>query len=202
MTRQTQWANDEKATALLPAPILQLAKKHRLAFGEIFNVVEKTLVVLGEPLPLCHESSLRLRIEDNDQYLDDGNTRTPGRRYTLVWIYELLAKKSSDYRNNFDSWYRNKFECAIAHSMEVSVRDQDERVREDGWSLYFGGLTFDHEREKKCDRIDYGNSAVPHATEVDTVAILVEGILKMRQRVKLMSVIEAAIKIVGYRGAS
>lgn len=192
---QKQWARNEEVLPALPEDLRELAVEHERKMRAVLDAVVKTLAAAGEPGPLIHESSVRLNIESERVYKNDGNTQTPATRYTVVWLYELCHKKKDEWRNEFNNWASNRLECAIAHSMEVVVRDLDDHFYRGSWSLYFGGRSLGLD-DKQSERVCYGGTSGenPRSTipciHSQKVVNLVERVIEMRRRLKLLSFAE------------
>jgi hypothetical protein len=164
----------------------------RLQGGSKDDAIEVSAVTgFKFPEPKVEHNSFWLRREPSET--NDRGQRVPATAYTLVWIYELVNKKPDEWHNDFDAYYRSRLDCAIAHTMEFTVRAHDQHVEAGYSSLCIGGRALDHEREEKSDRIAYGssggNSCTMHIGALH-IARMVETVVKTRERLYILSTIK------------
>lgn len=119
----------------LPNDIRALAEAHLASGAFMLEALQKVAGCrFRDGAPTFH-----CRSEGDTSYKDDGNTKTTGTSFRLLWIWDLDHEAVKDTgRNEWSSWYHGSLCYAISTDMEVRVRNSDRKVEWRSSSLNVG----------------------------------------------------------------
>jgi len=165
------------------AEVRELALAHLAAAKPVVDAIREFACPLKGP-------SFHGRAEPEHAYKDDGNTRCPGTRYSLLWLWDLDHPGKIGAPAEWFSWHNGTLCYAIASEMDLRLRDQDGKKVWQGSEFAIGRWP-----NTKQERIDYSTHSTALNLSDESIA---SSVLLVRSVVERLKVLEAVRKLTGH----
>lgn len=127
----------------------------------------------GNPFSFFRQDIL-LRMQDDGNYEDNGNTPAPGTELIAVVVYTLIP---TGVKAEWHEWYYSSFSHHLAFSVRVRWRNRDIRIDANSYpscNVYGAG----HEKGRRVEYHPYGHTLHLKAEDYVTAAKYCEEVAK------------------------